>query len=277
MQKYLLSTCTIVISVASLFFVSCSKETAKTDEEPTVSELLTGGSAAVNGKTWVLSSGYTVGIDGASAIDNSMMVLLPSVENMLATIGLAEEYDNEYTFYADGRYSVDVKNGVALTSALYGNANGTIVNYGNEQNSLRIYGGSYTAPANATWTLHHNEDLVVDACSNPLGTDVPAVHGNVTIKGRDWVTLSDGAFFGIVDYPVTRKFIIKQITADKMYVALFVCGYSADPRRVCVIRRRDGAFGFGELGWIGVDGRKSSERSVARRSSCKAYYCTCIS
>ena len=209
--------------------MSCSKEPAKTGDEPTVNELLTGGPSAVNGKTWVLSSGYAVGIDGASAIDNSMMVLLPSVENMLTSIGLPEEYDNEYTFYSDGRYSIDVKNGIALTSALYGNANGTIVNYGNEQNNLGIYGGSYTPPANATWTLHQKEDLVVDACSNPLGTDVPAVHGNVTIKGRDWVTLSEGAFFGIVDYPATRKFIIKQITADKMNVALFVCGYSADP------------------------------------------------
>jgi hypothetical protein len=204
------------------------KATKRIDVLPSSSELLSGGPAATNGKTWVLSSGYTVGMDGASAVDNSMAVMLPSVENVLTAIGLGDEYDNEYTFYSDGRYKVDVKNGIALISGLYGNSTGTIVNYGNVSNNLSIYGATYTPPASATWTLH-DEDLVVDALNNPLGTDVPGPHGNRTISGKKWVTLSEGAFFGVLDYPSTRKFIIKEVTADKMYVALFICGYAADP------------------------------------------------
>jgi len=212
--------------------VSGSAGESKTSKQiellPSVTELLTGGPNAANGKTWVLSSAYISGVNGAGAIDNSMLVILPSVENMVTAIGLDGEYDNEYTFYADGRYSVDVKNGIALTAGLYGASIGNIVNYGNTENNLSIYGGTYTAPESSTWTIHH-EDLVVDACSNPLGTEVPALHGNVTLAGKNWISLSDGAFFGILDYPSTRKFIIREITAEKMHVALFVCGYYADP------------------------------------------------
>ncbi|MFA6483198.1 MAG: hypothetical protein WCW62_11510, partial [Bacteroidales bacterium] len=63
----------------------------------------------------------------------------------------------------------------------------------------------------------------------PMGTEVPALHEIKTFKGKKWVTLSEGAFFAILDFPTTRKFIIKEITPDKMYVAVFICGYYADP------------------------------------------------
>jgi PKD repeat protein len=196
--------------------------------QPSVTEMLSGGPEAADGKTWVLSSGYIEGVDGGGAVDSALTIVLPSVEDMLTQIGLGYEYDNEYTFYGDGRYKVDVKNGIALTTGLYGSVIGNIVDYGNEANNLNIYGGSYTPPDNATWTLH-TEDLVVDAISNPLGTDVPAPHADVTIHGRKWVSLSEGAFFGILDFPTTRKFIIKEITPDRLSVALFICGYFLDP------------------------------------------------
>jgi PKD repeat protein len=204
-----------------------SMATAQIEIEPSVSEMLTGGAGSAGGKTWVLSPGYTAGVEGGGAIDNSLQVILPSVANMLEAIGLGDEYDNEYTFHSDGRYSVDVKNGIALVSGIYGTVTGTTVDLGNESNNLGIYGGTYTAPASATWTLHE-EDLVVDAITNPLGTEVPAPHAMVTISGRKWVSLSEGAFFGVLDFPSTRKFIIKEITPDKMVVAIFICGYLAD-------------------------------------------------
>ena len=203
------------------------KATKQIEVLPSVAEMLSGGPVAANGKTWVLSSIYTEGMEGGGAIDNSLSIVLPSMEDMLTVIGLGEEYDNEYTFYSDGRYKVDVKNGIALVSSIYGMVTGTTVNFGNENNNLGIYGATYTAPASATWTLHE-EDLVVDAITNPLGTDVPAPHENKTITGKKWVSLSEGAFFGILDFPTTRKFIIKEITPDKMNIALFICGYIAD-------------------------------------------------
>lgn len=195
---------------------------------PSVSEMLTGGSAAANGKTWVLSTGYVAGVDGGSVVDNNMMVMLPTVENVLTVIGMGEEYDNEFTFYADGRYKIDNKNGSSLTTGLFGIVNGIVTNPGNTNNTIGLCAASYTAPASATWALHE-EDLVVDAITDPLGTAVPAPHELRTITGKKWVSLSEGAYFGILDFPTTRKFVIKEITPDKMSVALFICGYFSDP------------------------------------------------
>lgn len=225
-HEYALSgTYTVTLTVSGKGGESIA--TTRIEIPPSPTEMLTGGPAATGGKTWVLSPGYTAGVEGGGAIDNSLQVILPAVANMLEAIGLGEEYDNEFTFFSDGRYKVDVKNGIALVSGIYGGVTGTTVNLGNASNNLGIYGGTYTPPATATWTLHA-EDLVVDAITNPLGTEVPAPHSMVTISGRKWVSLSEGAFFGVLDFPSTRKFIIKEITPDKLIVAIFICGYAAD-------------------------------------------------
>lgn len=205
-----------------------TKATKAIEITPSVNEMLSGGPAALNGKTWVLSPGYTEGLDGGSGVDSSLQVILPLVEDLLTGIGLGEEYDNEFTFYSDGRYKVDVKNGIALASALYGKFTNTNVSPGNETNTLGVSGASYTAPASASWALHE-EDLVLDAITNPMATEVPAPHGNVTFKGKKWVSLSGDSYFGILDFPTTRKFIIKQIAPDKINVCLFICAYEADP------------------------------------------------
>ncbi|MFO7668430.1 MAG: hypothetical protein R6W31_02115, partial [Bacteroidales bacterium] len=55
------------------------------------------------------------------------------------------------------------------------------------------------------------------------------VHANVTFSGMNWVSLSEGAYFGILDFPVTRKFIVKSITNESLSVALFICAYWSDP------------------------------------------------
>lgn len=195
---------------------------------PSFTEMLTGGPSATSGKTWVLSTAYVSGVDGGGVVNNDMWVVLPTVENVLTVIGLPDEYDNEFTFYADGKYVVDVKNGEALVAGIYGMFTGTTVNTGNANNTLGIYTASYTAPVSATWTLH-TDNLVVDAVLDPTGTAVPVPHAPQTFTGKKWISLSEGAFFGILDFPSTRQFIVKEITPDKMTVAMFICGYFADP------------------------------------------------
>ncbi len=194
---------------------------------PSVSEMISGGPTAVNGKTWVLSRGYVAGVNGGSVVDNAMFVMLPTVENVLDVIGLGYEYDNEFTFYSDGKYKVDVKNELAITAGIYGMVNGSTKDVGNANNTLGIYAGTYLNPTGTTWTLHE-DNLVVKAIINPLGTDNPAPTEDRTITGKKWVSLSGDAFFGILDFPTTRKFIIKEITPDRMEVALFICGYFLD-------------------------------------------------
>jgi PKD repeat protein len=195
---------------------------------PSVEEMLSGGPAAANGKTWVLSRGYEEGKDGGSVIDDAMWVMLPSAENALDLIGMGQEYDNEFTFYHDGKYEVDVKNDTALAATLFGIFGGEVSLYTNDNNQFGLNLTSYEAPESATWTLH-DENLVVDAVTDPLGTAVPAPHADRTITGRKWVSLSDGAYFGILDFPTTRKFVIKEITPEKMNVAMLICAYWPDP------------------------------------------------
>jgi PKD repeat protein len=193
---------------------------------PSFDEMLTGGPTATNGKTWVLSRGYTNGVEGGSAVEPTMFIVQGTVENALTSIGLDREYDNEFTFHSDGSYEMDIKNDTAVTALLYGIYGGETL-FIAENNALGLGACSFTAPESSTWTLHE-DNLVIDAVSNPLGTDVPAIHGNVTFTGKKWISLSEGAYFGILDFPTTRQFIIKEITPDHMTVALFVCAYWAD-------------------------------------------------
>ena len=185
-------------------------------------EMLTGGETVVDGKTWVLSTAYTAGTDGGGPITPEMPLTIPSADNVLEMFGLEAEYDNEFTFYADGHYKMDLKNGVALAGAVYGVVIGTI--QGEPAYDIGMCAATYSVPSSATWELHET-DLTVDAITDPNTTDIPPVHGDVTFTDEKWISLSEGAYFGILDFPTTAKFIIKEITPTKMSVALFLCGY----------------------------------------------------
>ncbi len=197
-------------------------------EATSMKDLLTGGVQAPNGKTWVLSKKYNVGKDGAGPVMNEMPILRPSIDNVLDAVGLGAEYDNEYTFYFDGSYKMAVRNGSALAGLIYGMATGTI--NGSYSEDVGLCQAAYE-PMPSTWALH-TDNLVVDAISDPTTTDAPPAHGNVTFTGKNWVSLSEGAYFGILDFPTTAMFVIKEISSEKMNVALFLCAYPYDPNYV---------------------------------------------
>lgn len=193
-----------------------------------IKNMLSGGASATNGKTWVLTRAYNANNDGGSIIDPGMFLVVGMKESVLDSIGMESEYDNEFTFYHDGSYDIDIVNDTALTATLFGIFGGEVTLYTSDNNLYGLNKTSYTNPESSTWTFHE-EDLVIDAVLNPLAADIPAVHGNVTFSGINWVSLSEGAYFGILDFPTTRKFIIKSITNESMNVALLICAYWTDP------------------------------------------------
>jgi PKD repeat protein len=195
--------------------------------QPSFTEMLTGGPDATGGKTWMFSRGYTEGVNGGGIVDNNMWVMLPTAENVLELIGLGGEYENEFTFFHDGVYEIGENNNTALAAGIYGMTSTTIVSQGNEHNDLGLVSSLYTPPASATWTLHEG-NLVVNAITNPLADEVPPAISERTISGKKWISLSEDAYFGILDFPTTRQFVVKELTEDKMEVALFVCAYWAD-------------------------------------------------
>jgi PKD repeat protein len=196
-----------------------------TIEATSLKDLLTGGINATSGKTWVLNSAYTVGDGGGPVQNPPYTIAIPSTDNVLDLFGLGAEYDNEFTFHFDGRYSVNAKNGNALAGAVYGYLTETI--QGSAAWDIGLCAATFSSPASATWTLH-TDNMTVEAIADPNDPKVPPTHSTVTITGQNWISLSEGAFFGILDFTTTRRFVIDQITSNKMTVSMLVCGYSSD-------------------------------------------------
>jgi PKD repeat protein len=190
-------------------------------------EMLTGGETATNGKTWVLDRAYTVGDGGGPVMNAPYALAVPSAENVLDMFNLGDEYDNEFTFYSDGRYSVNAMNGNVLAAAVYGSATETVIP-GSIAWTVGLCAATWGAPASATWAVNAT-DMVVDAVSDPNDTNVPPATETVTITGKTWIAITSEAsqsFFGIKDFPSTARFIVDEISADKMRVTLLVCAYS---------------------------------------------------
>lgn len=194
-----------------------------------VKRWLTGGEGDNDGKTWVMSAGYTEGVDGGSGVEPNMMILFGSMPNFLTAIGFPDEYEDEFTFFHDGSYVVDNKNGKSvanLMAALFAGLGGEVIQT-EQGNEVGLCTKAYTAPESSTWTLHE-DDLVIQAAPYG-GTDVPAATYPVTFSGKKWIEVTDGAYFGILDYPNTRKFIVKSISPESMSVAIFISAYWSDP------------------------------------------------
>ena len=201
-----------------------------TIQATSIKDLLTGGISATSGKTWVMTKGYTPGVDGGGEVLNSQPVDLPSEADVLNQVGLGAENSNSFTFYFNGNYSISL-GGNALAGAVYGAVTQTMV--GDPVYAIGMCAASYTVPTTATWALH-TENFTVDAITDPNTTAVPPVHGNVTFTGHNWLSFSQGAYFGILDFAATTgtaKIIINSITANSMNVSMFLCGYGygSDP------------------------------------------------
>ncbi len=207
-----------------LIFTIIVLNSCKKDETPpaeaTFEDLLTGGATAAGGKTWVLSKGTYPSDDGGGSVTNDMFALLPIPENIQDLLG--KEYDNEFTFYYDGKYTINPVNDTVLAATLSSTLGQIVCEW--TQNELGLCGATFAPVTNATWTLHE-EDFTVDAITNPLDVNTPPLHGNVTFTGKKWLSFSAGAYFGILDGTTSTHVIIKSVTETEMHVALLVCMY----------------------------------------------------
>ena len=102
--------------------LKASNDTGSADATTQVSldlspfEMLTGGSAAPNGKTWRISAAHS-DQDVIALADPGLTVIQEVPQGALGLfLGLGEEYEDEFTFKADGSYIHDTKNGAAFCS-----------------------------------------------------------------------------------------------------------------------------------------------------------------
>lgn len=189
--------------------------------------MLTGGSGAANGKTWVLKTATITDGDGASAVSPSMLVLIPVPADFFPWLG-SEKLDgkkDEFTFKYNGSYTINTRNDTVVSISIFAFVNGkTVPNSNSPYGTCRFT--PYVQPTGGTWALNES-DFTVDAITNPSDVNIPPAHGNVTFTGKKWLSLSAGSFLGFLDFTTSSKIIIKSISPTEMRVALMVCMYGA--------------------------------------------------
>jgi PKD repeat protein len=185
-----------------------------------IEELLAGGPGNVNGKTWKLSKTYVSGMDGSGRVSDDMPIENASTDEVLRYFGLGDEYNDEYTFYPDGTYSIDSKNGLILAGIIFGVATETAVVISSDLNTVPLCASSFTPPATGTWELDY-EDHNVQAFNVFTGAQEPETIP-LTFEGSDnkiaRLVFSGGHFIGFLD--TTPLFILKDVSADLLHVAI---------------------------------------------------------
>jgi len=181
--------------------------------------LLTGGPTDANGKTWRLSSAHSDGDYFANA--DAELTAFPGAPKPLpagifgAGLGLAEIYQDEFTFHFDGSYEHDVKaDGAAFSGLVYqlvttGGAG--IVNPSSDQD-FGLCTVLYTPEANATFTYVESENLTTASVYGPGGV--------LTYNGVSTLDFSGTEFLGLMDFQ--RKVIVQEIKDKSMRVVMFM-------------------------------------------------------
>jgi len=205
-----------------------------------IEEIIAG--ADNSGKVWVLTQNeadFSGKMGGGPVQDDGYLIpdmsLVPS--NMMGLFGLGEEYTDEFTFFQDGTFKVDVKNNQAIAGIMYGNMTQSIQVPSNDPGSLPLCAVSYANVDDGTWALSY-DDFTVTAY-NEFTTaaieDVDYTFGAESNVAN--LVLSSGAYVGLVDLaypaipdlgiaePIDNSFyVIKEITPEAMHVIIGVNG-----------------------------------------------------
>lgn len=216
-----------------------AQTTANVTIAASIEEIIAGGDD--NGKTWVLTQAETsyTGKMGVGTVTNDMalipeMSILPN--NMLGLFGLGDEYSDEFTFYRNGTFKVDVKNNQALAGYVYGAATQTMQVPSSDPGSLPLCAISYQNVTDGTWALDY-VDFTVNAYNEFKD---PKVMEDVTYTFPEddpnkiaRLNLSAGSYLGFVDLDYrgvpgldtdNSFYILKEVTTDYMVIAIGMNG-----------------------------------------------------
>lgn len=180
-------------------------------------EMLTGGAAAPNGKTWRISAAHSD--KDAVALANAEMTVIQEVPQgaLGLFLGLGEEYEDEFTFKADGGYLHDNKNGGSFGGLVFGIVTQTpIVNVTEESQSFGFASLAYTPEENATFTYTESKDLTLTVVDQNDGSTT----SEVTYPGVSTLNFSGTEFIGFMGFH--RECIIQEISPEKMRLAMFM-------------------------------------------------------
>ena len=176
----------------------------KKKNEPAI--LLTGGKANERGKTWKISKVYKAGKDGAGGVSDDLDIQILSVDNVLGLFGLSDVYEDRFTFFHDGRYVADNKDGKRMMGVVY-----ALINHAQnirvvsaDTQSLPLADVIYTPKSDATWEIKKGD------------FEVAAATGNVKFTDKTQLVLTE-----YLAYKDAGTFVIlKKLTDNYMNIAL---------------------------------------------------------
>ena len=175
-------------------------------------EMLTGGPGMANGKTWVFSPTASEG-DGIFKATDDLEFEDPIPDGILGLIGLASEYEDEFTFKHDLTYTHDVMNDSAVTDILFAMLNQIEF----RQSAEDIIVLAPFTPEAATFTYTEDTDLTLTV----VDKDDDEVTSDVTWSNVGVLEIEGGTeFVGIMDF--TRKYMIVDISVDAVQIGIFV-------------------------------------------------------
>lgn len=181
-------------------------------------EMLTGGPAMANGKAWKLSPTSSEG-DGIFKCTADLEFEDPIPDGILGLIGLPTEYEDEFIFHNDMSYTHDVKNDSSVTDIFYALLNQLEFRQSAEDAIVL----APFAPVAATFTYTEDTDLTLTV----VDKDDDAVTSELTWSNVKVLEVEGGTeFVAIQDF--TRKYMILDITVDKLQVGIFI-STSEDP------------------------------------------------
>ena len=178
-------------------------------------QLLAGGSAATNSKKWRLSPTAASLVVGYADANLTPLGSYPG--GILANIGLAIVYGDEFVFKGDGKLTINSKGGGIFSSLAYcmGNSLPMKAYYAD---AGMAYMESFTAPENATFAINESKNYTI---STPLG--------DVTYANVMTLSFKNDGFLGMKDF--TSECMVKKLTASQMDVVIFYAHpqYGAKP------------------------------------------------
>ncbi len=180
--------------------------------EASTFEMLTGGPVMVGGKTWVISPIASEG-DGIYKANAEFQFEDVIPNGVFGLIGLASEYEDEFTFKYDLSYSHVTKNDSVIADLLYCYMNG--ISYRTSFEDIIVL-APFT-PSTATFNFMEDTNLtleVVDQDDDDISLDVTWNNINVLeIEGNE-------EFVGILDF--TRKYMILDISVEHLQIGIFL-------------------------------------------------------
>ena len=194
--------------------------------------LLTGGPTATNGKTWKLTASHTtndkiVNSDANLSLFDEDIPSLP-IGAIDLYLGLGEAYDDEFTFYFDGSYGHDTKDGAGFGGIVYAMVAqqmgiSTITKTGGEavfgQDAFAF--ATYSPEADAKFVFVEKEDFSIPTIPDFATAVVPPGIPIVTYPNVMTIDFPNSTeFVGLMDFH--RKVIVQEVNDNTMRLVMFM-------------------------------------------------------